>query len=185
MRKILTKTLMVGSLVAALAAYANAQDMPRKNASRPVVDGLVNLFAGIESTVMATAETTPESLYGYRATPDVRTIGQILAHIADAQKALCEGTHGQNVNLTDTFEKTATTKPSIIAALKDTFAGCRAVMAKLSESDAARQVPFGKDPAAISTILAFTISHSNEHYGNLVTYLRLNGVVPPSSRTSR
>ena len=185
MRGVLTSTLVVVSAVVALAPTASAQDMSRKAAARPVVDGLVALFAGIEATVMATAESTPEALYGYRATPEVRTFGQILAHIADAQKALCDGTHGHNVSLTDTLEKTATTRTAIIAALKDTFAGCRAAMATLSEADAAREVPFGTDPAAVSTILAFAISHTNEHYGNLVTYLRLNGIVPPSSRTSR
>jgi len=180
-RSSLTLLMFLAILTGSLAA----QSMPRASVPRPIVDGLLNLLTGIETTVMATAEDTPESLYPFKPTPDVRSFGQILAHIADAQKALCEGTHGSNVNLTDSIEKSATTKPAIIAALKDTFAACRTIMSGLSDADAARLVPFGRDPASISTILAFTISHGNEHYGNQVTYMRLNGIVPPSSRSGR
>ena len=175
----------VAGILAAAWSPAAAQTMAKTAAPRPVVDGLTMLMSGIETTVMQTAETTPESLYGYRATADVRTFGQILAHIADAQKALCAATQGGNVNLTDGFEKSATTKAAIVAALRETFAACHAVLASLSDQDAARTVPFGQQPASIATIVAFTISHGNEHYGNLVTYLRLNGIVPPSSRGTR
>lgn len=159
--------------------------MPQTGQSRAIVEGLSGLLTSMETTVMATAESVPDSLYTYRATDEVRTFGQILAHIADAQKALCEGTHGNNVNLTDTFEKAATTRPAILAALKETFAGCRQVLADMTDADAAKAVPFGSTPAPKATILAFTISHTNEHYGNLVTYMRLNGIVPPSSRPAR
>lgn len=163
----------------------SAQSMPQAGPARAIVEGLSGLLTNMETTVMATAESVPDSLYAYRATSEVRTFGQILAHIADSQKALCEGTHGNNVNLTDTFEKTATTRPAIIAALKETFAGCRQVLAGMTDAEAARAVPFGKNSSPKATILAFTISHTNEHYGNLVTYMRLNSIVPPSSRPAR
>jgi uncharacterized damage-inducible protein DinB len=173
--------LMTVVLLAA-GSLAAAQSMPAKSPARPIVDGLSALFTGIERPVMATAESAPESVYAYKATPEVRSFGQILAHIADAQLALCDGMQGGNVNLKDTFEKTATTKPAILSALRETFAGCKTVIAGLSDQDAARLVPFGQTPSSIATLLAFTISHGNEHYGNLVTYMRLNGIVPPSSR---
>lgn len=169
--------------VSVVATHGQSKDAAAE--ARPIVDGLAKLFAGIEETVMATAETAPESLYGFKPASNVRSFGQILAHIADAQKALCQGTHGTNVNLTDAIEKSATTKMAIIEALRDTFAGCKKSIATLTDKDAARMVPFGREPSSIATIVAFTISHSNEHYGNLVTYMRLNGIVPPSSRTTR
>jgi hypothetical protein len=103
--------------------------------------------------------------------------------VADANNALCEGAAGQNVDLKDTVEKGVTSKAGLIAALRDSFAKCKAVYDPMTDAAAAKPVPFGKGTAAAATLLSFAVSHANEHYGNLVTYMRLNNIVPPSSRT--
>jgi uncharacterized damage-inducible protein DinB len=177
------RTLTAAMLVLAIGgASAAAQQMTATTPANPLVSGLTNLYNGIEMNVLGAAELMPEHLYGYRPVKDVRSFGEIAAHIADAQKALCLGMQGGNVDLKDELEKSLTTKAAIVGALKDTFAGCRAVITSLSDADAQRLVPFGQDPDAVATLIAFTISHGNEHYGNLVTYMRMNGIVPPSSR---
>lgn len=169
---VLTGILMGGGL--------DAAQMPAQH--RPLVDGFVFLFSGIEQTVLQTAEAVPESLFGYKPTPDVRSLGAILGHIADSQNALCAGAAGKGVSLADTIEKSVTTKTGLVAALRDSFARCKAVYGGMTDADVSKLVPFGKNPVAVATILSFAVSHSNEHYGNLVTYMRLNGIVPPSSR---
>ena len=82
-------------------------------------------------------------------------------------------------------EKSAKTKAEIVAALKDAFAYCDAGYAKLTDASAVELVSaFGQKATRIG-ILDFNITHTYEHYGNLVTYMRIKGIVPPSSERSQ
>lgn len=181
MRFVRLTAIAAGTAVAIVGGVLTSAQMP--NNSRPLVDGFTFLFGGVERSIMATAEAVPEPLYTYKPTPDVRSLGAILGHVADANNALCEGAAGQNVDLKDTVEKGVTSKAGLIAALRDSFAKCKAVYDPMTDAAAAKPVPFGKGTAAAATLLSFAVSHANEHYGNLVTYMRLNNIVPPSSRT--
>jgi uncharacterized damage-inducible protein DinB len=110
----------------------------------------------------------------------VRTYGQVLAHIADAQFLLC-GIASDGKMVMKGYEKTAQTKAEIVAALKRGFAACDGVYDNLTDADAATMVKwFGQERTKLS-ILDFNIAHGFEHYGNLVTYMRMKGIVPPSS----
>jgi uncharacterized damage-inducible protein DinB len=175
--KLMTGVAAVGMLMAGAAASAQMPKTPR-----PVVDGIQFLYSGIERNVMGTAELSTDALLAYRPSPDVRAFGEVLGHIADSQNAICAGARGGNVNLKDTVEKGVTSKAGLIAELRKSFETCRAVYATMSDADVAKMVPFGQGETAVATMLSFNVSHTNEHYGNLVTYMRMNGVVPPSSR---
>ena len=78
----------------------------------------------------------------------------------------------------------ATTRPAIVKATADAIAYCDAVYAALTDASAGQMVqsPFGPNQMTRTAALVLNIGHNNEHYGNLVTYLRMNGIVPPSSR---
>jgi len=83
------------------------------------------------------------------------------------------------------FEKTATTKAEIVAALNEGFAFCDSVYQKLTDADAAAMVPFFGQQRTKLSMLDFNIAHGFEHYGNLVTYMRMKGIVPPSSEKKK
>jgi uncharacterized damage-inducible protein DinB len=150
------------------------------NAQQPIVDSLRWLFERTSGNVMATAELLDESLYGYRPTPEVRTAGEILAHIAFSQFQFCAAAAGERNPNSEQFEETRTTKASILDALEKGFAYCASVYDRTTDADAGRQVTF-LSQSTTAGVLAFNSAHIYEHYGNLVTYMRLNGIVPPSS----
>ena len=171
------RTLAVCTLCL-LSGAALAQDM----ADSPVMSSLKGLHSMTSGNLMATAEMLDEEMYAYRPTDDVRTAGGMLAHIANAQYAFCSAAAGEDNPNAENFEETATTKDDVIAALGAATAYCDGVYDALTDAQGAEmQTVFGREMAA-SAILAFNTTHNYEHYGNLVTYMRMNGLVPPSSQ---
>lgn len=152
------------------------------SAQEPLVESLRGLFNVTRQNIMATANDLNDHMYAYRPTPEVRTSGQILAHVADSQFQFCSAATGAANPHSGSFEETATTKAAIVAALEQGFAYCDGVYGSTPDSAAAHRVDFFTGPNTTGGVLAFNAAHNYEHYGNLVTYMRLNGIVPPSSR---
>ena len=123
-----------------------------------------------------------EDLYAFKPTPEVRSFGQLLGHIADANYMICSIASGSKPP-GSSVEKTKTTKADIGAGLAASFAYCDKVWSATTDASAAAPVkmPFGPAMPRLSA-LAFNTSHDFEHYGNIVTYMRLNKMVPPSSQ---
>jgi uncharacterized damage-inducible protein DinB len=112
----------------------------------------------------------------------VRTLGQILAHVANSNYAFCSGVAGEENPSSENLEETKTTKAEIKEALADAFAYCQGVYENMTDERGSEMVPFfGGQEYARSAILAFNSAHNYEHYGNLVTYMRINGITPPTS----
>lgn len=138
------------------------------------------VFAGIKDTILRSTEKMPEENYGFKPTEAVRSYGQILAHIADAQFMFCSTVLGEK-NPGPGVEKNKTTKAEIVAALKDSFTYCQKAYDGMTDSTGAQTVKFfGGDVPKLS-LLSVNVMHDAEHYGNLVTYMRLKNIVPPSS----
>ena len=126
-----------------------------------------------------------EADYAFKPVDSVRTFGQVLAHIAGANYLFCSAAKGEAAPHTeDEFEKTATTKAAIVKALDESLAYCDAAFAALTDKNAGDTVamPFGMPKAPRVSPLMGNTGHLNEHYGNLVTYFRIKGIVPPSSK---
>jgi uncharacterized damage-inducible protein DinB len=139
------------------------------------------LWSQITGYITTAAEELPESTYAYRPTPDVRTFGQLVGHVAGAQYLICAAAMGDPERNEDEIEKTRTTKAALVEALKASTEYCAKAYA---QTDAAAQKPaklFGQ-PRTRLFALTLNATHNAEHYGNIVTYLRLNKIVPPSSR---
>jgi uncharacterized damage-inducible protein DinB len=178
------------SLVAALLALTAGPDLAQPTGARPFTDGIYRQFQQIQGLAMKTAEKVGEDLYSFKPTPDVRSLGGVLGHIADGNKLLCTAASGQNVDFEKLMKDPSgiqvhekkTTKADIIAALNETKAFCESVYAKIDDTNGQETVPwFGGQKMAKLMILTQNNSHAWEHYGNLVTYMRLKGIVPPSS----
>ncbi len=139
-------------------------------------------YGQIKTWLTASAEKMPEENYGFRPTDSVRSFGQIIGHLADAQYSFCSAALGDTNPGLD-IEKTKTSKADLIAALKDAFAYCDKAYDSITDAAVTQNVKvFGRErPKPV--VLTANNMHAVEHYGNLVTYLRLKNIVPPSSDT--
>jgi uncharacterized damage-inducible protein DinB len=146
----------------------------------PLTQSTKAQFGMIKNVVAKTAEKVPENLYEFRPTPEVRTIAQLLGHIADAQFMMCSAAAGEKAPQSG-IEKSMTTKAQLTKAIADANAYCDKVFDGMSDAKGAETVQFFTGPTARLGVLSFNVAHSYEHYGNLVTYMRLKGIVPPSS----
>lgn len=165
---------------AVAAALCAVTGWSQTAAENPQLASSKAFYDQVKNTILRSADKMPEDKYGYRPTDEVRTYAQMLAHIAAAQFFVCNVAKEGKTQPRD-FEKTATTKPAIVAALKEGFAFCDSVYAGLTDASSASMVPwFGQQRTKLS-MLAFNIAHVMEHYGNLVTYMRINKIVPPTS----
>ncbi len=165
-------TFTLLALLAALAGLVSAQ------MANPIVSTSKNSFAEVKDYVLRSAEKTPEAVWSFQPTPDVRTFGQLVAHIADGQYEIC-GALGKPVN--KNVEKSVKGKAATIAALKEAFAYCDAIYAGMKDADAGQVVTmFGQKSSKIGVLEANT-AHTNLHYGNMITYMRIKSIVPASS----
>ena len=168
-------------LVAMLWAGAASAQAPAAAATQnPISAGQKFLYSIVKNSVIRSAEKMPEDNYSFKPTPEVRSFGQLLGHIADSQYMFCSSVLGRP-NPAPGVEKSKTTKAELVQALKDAFAYCDQAYDGMTDAQAGAPVKmFGGEQAKV-TVLTFNTSHTNEHYGNIVTYLRIKGLVPPLS----
>jgi len=177
-----TPAALALGLLAAIAPPLSAQ----YGASAPAADrattaSLERLWSGVAGYITQVAEETAEADYAYRPTEGVRSIGELIAHVAGAHYVFCAAALGDPSREEDEVARTAKTKSALVEALKASAAYCAKAYA---QSDKALQVEtqlFGQKATRLDA-LGMNAVHDGEHYGNLVTYLRMRGVVPPSSR---
>ena len=153
-------------------------------ASNPFLESSKGFYSEAKEDILRSADKVPQDKFGFRPTDSVRTMGQLFAHVADGQYEFCGAAAGKHDD--KNVEQTAKTKADIVAALKAAFAYCDAVYAGMTDAKAAEMVPaFGGTKITRLSLLDGNVSHTMEHYGNLVTYMRIQGMVPPSSESQR
>lgn len=135
-------------------------------------------YTGIKNTLLKAADKMPEANYSFRTVPAVRTYGEMIGHIADIQMMLCGMVKGEQAKPVSTGK---TSKADLTAALKASFDYCDAVYNSMDDKTGAQMIKmFGRDQTKLG-VLNFNVVHDNEMYGNLVAFLRIKGIVPPSS----
>ena len=168
MSRLYTVTFIATALC---AANLQAQDNPFSADAKQA-------YTGIKNTLLRAAEKMPEENYSFKTVPEVRTYGQIIGHIADIQVMLCALAKGEDKK-SDSSGKTS--KADLTAALKASFDYCDGVYNSMTDATGAQKVKmFGRELTRLG-VLNFNISHDNEMYGTAVAYLRIKGIVPPSS----
>lgn len=131
--------------------------------------------------VLASAVDMPEEKYNFRPVAGVRTFGELIGHVAGSQNMFCAIALGQAPPAEDAVEKAASSKAALIAAMKASNANCAKAYAQ-SDADARGAIDlFGQKRTRLFALM-MNATHDGEHYGNLITYLRINGLVPPSSK---
>jgi uncharacterized damage-inducible protein DinB len=151
-----------------------------QDASNPLTQAARAQFGMIKGNLSKTAAKVPEELYAFKATPEVRSIGQLIGHITDANFSICSAAAGEKAPQSG-FEKGKTSKADLSKGLDDSIAYCDSVLAAMDDKKGVEAVKFFGGQTPKLAVLFFNIGHCNEHYGNLVTYMRLKGIVPPSS----
>jgi uncharacterized damage-inducible protein DinB len=187
MRKLLCCVLFCA--VAAFPAFAQmgGQGAP---ATDPLATGVKNAFKSVSGYLAASSTKMPEENYGMRAGTDtkVRTFGQIIGHVANANYLYCARAKGEKNPNTEDLEKT-TAKADLVKALQASLDYCSDVYNSLTDASATAMVTInGRNGQQIQTprltILWQNVAHNNEEYGNLVGYFRMKDIVPPSSDRS-
>ncbi len=168
-----TYAVMALALAGTLAAQTNV-----------VVTETKTNYTNISTNLLKGAEKMPESAYSFRPVPEERTFGELVGHIADAQTRICSSATG-TTKAADSSKLTA--KADLVAALKASFDLCDSVFASTNNENAMSMVPMGRGGAQRSRIgtLNYDVVHNNESYGTMVVYLRLKGIVPPSSEPKK
>lgn len=175
--------LAVLPLAAALALPAAAQTppapAPAAPTANPAITGLKWPWNRVKDILVRAAEKMPEENYAFKASPDVKSFGQLVGHVADANYMFAAMAAGEKPAPRD-IEKTKTSKADLVAALKESFAAADKVFAMTDADLAAATKMFGMDTNRFA-VVGLLIGHDWEHYGNMVTYMRIKGIVPPSS----
>jgi uncharacterized damage-inducible protein DinB len=142
----------------------------------------IQVFNIAKNDVLRSADKITDELWNFKPTPEVRTFGELFAHIADGQYEFCGPAKEGKAPPSD-LEKNAKNRAATIAKLKEAIAYCDATWATLTPANAF-EVPAGSRMTRIAS-MDFNTAHTFEHYGNLVTYMRLKGIVPPSSEPAK
>lgn len=178
------------SLAAVPVALLAQESMPApahapsaKSASaNPISTSTSKIYTMLSGVVIAAAEKMPEENYSFKPTPEVRSFGQIVGHLADSQYYFCSSVGGESHP--STVEKTKTSKADLIAALKESVDYCRTTYAGMTDATGAESAKLMNMDMAKIAVLSANTAHDYEHYGNMVTYMRLKGIVPPTSEKS-
>jgi uncharacterized damage-inducible protein DinB len=179
---ILLRTLLI--VLLGPVTFALAQDRPPASAVAPPENPLSAhnkaVYGGMKKILLRSAEVMPEESYNFKSTEAVRSFGQIVGHIADSQYFMCSSVLGK-VNPGLKIEETKTSKADLIAALSDAFAYCDEAYNGMTDGSGTQRVKFmGSDTPKLGALNINNV-HTALHYGNLITYMRMKNIVPPSS----
>ena len=147
-------------------------------ADNPLSAELKQNYDQRKNALLGEADRMPGADYSFKATPDVGTFASRVAHVADAQMMICSAVKGESKKA-DTADKTS--KADVLAALKASFDYCDGVYGTFSDATATQEVKiFGRPQSKLSALWG-NLAHDSEMYGYMAVYLRLKGLVPPSS----
>src|SRR5215469_7220443 len=172
-----------------MALPARRQSEPASSSKNALSTWLRSAYTSRKNDLINSAENVPEEIYGLRPGPqrEVRTYGQIIGHLANFNDLWCsQARQEKNPAQGKDFEKLAT-RAELTQALKDAFNYCDPVYANLTDAAGLTVISVTQENGKQTqvprmSLLILNLTHNNEHYGNLVTYMRIKSIVPPSSQ---
>ena len=174
------RTTCATLLIALSASALHAQD--HGNSGDQAVGTTRALWQQLSGYVTESAQDMPESKYSYRPTKDVRSFGELIAHVAGSQYSFCATALGDSARAEDDIEKKKNmSKAELVAAMRASNDYCARAYQQTDDATAAKVQMFGQERTRLYALM-INATHDAEHYGNLITYLRMNGMVPPSSK---
>ncbi len=162
-------TILAATLTGALHAQT----------ANPLSTELKGSYTRVKTNFIKAAEKMPEDQYDFKPMPDMQSFKERIVHIATSSMGPCSALKGEPKTID---AKTLKSKADVVAALKDTFATCDAVIDNMTDADAVTMASAGRGPARSKLASGYAlVAHTNELYGYICVYMRLKGVVPPSS----
>ncbi len=152
--------------------------------ANPITASERGFYGFVSNAVIGAAQKMPEENYSFKPTPEVRTFGQLVGHVADANYMFCSKASGEANPSTGSIEKTKTSKADLVAALKDAVAYCNKAFDGMTDAKGSEMMQMFSYHLAKLTVFSLNTAHTDEHYGNMVTYLRIKGIVPPTSENA-
>lgn len=174
-----TVTILI-ALTTALAAQTAAAPAAPKTPPTPFSD-VQRGYAGLKTNILKAADKMPAADYGYRPTPEVRTFVRVVNHVTEAQLHACGAMNGTAPDAQAKVPAETADKATIMAGLQASFAECDKAYASLTEANMLQMITLGPATRARIGFAWGNVSHDNEQYATLALYLRLKGLVPPSS----
>jgi uncharacterized damage-inducible protein DinB len=177
--------MLVSTVAFAQAGGQNSNQTPDKKGEQAAQANPFSTFnkfayARVKTILISSAEKMPEENYNFKPTEAIRSYGQLVGHVADAQYMFCSVALGEK-NPGLKIEQTKTTKADLIAALKEAVAYCDKAYDSMTDASGSQMVKlFDMDLPKLGA-LNINNMHDMEHYGNMVTYMRLKNIVPPTS----
>jgi hypothetical protein len=147
-------------------------------AADPLSTETQQAYNAIKGNLLKAADKMSDADYSFQASPDIRTFGALIGHIADAQTGTCSLINGAPRRGSASSK---TSKSALVSALKDSFDECDKAYASLTDANATQMLKFRNGERSKLGILMGNVVHDNEEYGYLAVYMRVKGVVPPSS----
>jgi uncharacterized damage-inducible protein DinB len=141
-----------------------------------------SMHQSIRRNLLDTAQAMPPADYAFKPTPAVRSFAEIIGHLVNTNYIFCSMALGEKSPATQNYEK-VTDKAALVKGLSDALTYCDGAFDGTTDANFTAQVTSGRGgtKTARGAALNFNTTHNNEHYGNLVVYMRLKGIVPPST----
>lgn len=146
----------------------------------PTVTEMKAAYTSVKNNLLKAADKVPEADYAFKASPDIRSLGGLFEHIAQAQVNYC----GRVTGKAKAPEFASHSKAEVVTALKASFDVCDAGWDALTDANSSEMTGQGRGALSKFGALLRNVIHDNEEYGYISVYLRLKGIVPPSSDTA-
>jgi hypothetical protein len=158
-----------------VAIFASALGL-RAQTNNPMSTEVKQAYETVKNNLLKAAEKMPEKDYGFKPTPDIRSFAEVLNHVVMAQSHTCGAIAGEKAS-----GMMGAPKDALIGALKQSFAVCDKAYGSLTDANASEMVSTGRGQRTRLGALVGNTTHDVEQYAILSVYLRLKGIVPPSS----
>ncbi|HUQ20756.1 MAG TPA: DinB family protein [Gemmatimonadaceae bacterium] len=169
-------------LLLVFAITTSSSCLSAQSPSGTVAGSLRSEWQSLSGWIATAAEQMPEADYAFKPTASVRSFGQLIGHLAGAQDYICAAALGNShPPAEDAIENKVTTKAGLVAAIRASNEHCAAAYAQADAALSGATQLFGNPSTRLGALIRNTV-HDGEHYGNIVTYLRIKGMVPPSSQ---
>ncbi len=147
----------------------------------PLASEVQGAYARVKPNILKAAEKMPAEDYGYKPTPDIRTFARVVNHVIEAQNHICGAANHVDPSAAAKTPADTADKAAILEALNASFAECDKAYAGLTDANMTEMLAAGPAKRSRLSMLWGNVSHDNEQYATLALYLRLKGLVPPSS----
>lgn len=171
-----------GAALAATLAVAVPAGLGAQTAANPVTSAVRQVVAQHAKTMAAAAEEMPAADYSFKPTPDQRSFGEVVLHVAQSNAFLCSKITGEAAPPRTTLKATSP-KADLVKAIQDSFTYCDGALSKLDDSTLTTEVTlFGNRKMTRAAALIDLANDLADHYGQQAMYLRLKGHLPPTAR---